>query len=85
MIINYILKNYLRVLIRDVNGAGRVRVVAPPYPTRWINIYPVLVPISVRYPLCGYPPIFFISVGIHGYPRVFAKLFKKQIFNHKFK
>jgi len=32
---------------RDVNGVGRVRVVAPPYPTRWINIRPVPVSISV--------------------------------------
>jgi len=70
---------------RDVNGAGRVRVVALPYPTRWINIYPVPVSISVGYPLCGYPSTFFIFAGIHGYSRVFTKLFKKQIFNHKFK
>ena len=65
---------------RDVNGVGRVRVVVLPYPTRWINICPVPVPIFF-----GYPPIFFISAGIHGYPQVFTKLFKKQIFNHKFK
>jgi len=57
----------LCVLIRDVNGAGRVRVVAFPYLTRWINICPVLVPISVGYPLCGYTPIFFIFTSIHGY------------------
>ena len=39
-------------MIRDVNGAGRVRVVVPPYPTRWINICLVPVSISVGYPLC---------------------------------
>jgi len=64
-------------VIRDVNRAGRVRVVAPPYPTHWINICPVPVSISVGYPLCGYPPIFFIFAGIRGYPRIFTKLFKK--------
>jgi len=73
-----------KIQLRDVNEAGRVRVVASPYPT-WINICPVPVFISVRYPLCRYPPIFFISAGIHGYLNVFAKLFKKQIFKHKFK
>jgi len=62
---------------RDVKGAGKVRVVVPPYPTRWINICPVPVPTSIGYPLCGYPSMFFISTGIHGYPRVFIKLFKK--------
>ena len=56
------------LMTRDVNGAGRVRVVAPPYPTRWINIRPVPIPISVGYLLCGYPFIFFISADIHGYP-----------------
>jgi len=67
---------------RDVNGAGRVRVVAPPYPIHLINIRLVPVSISVKYPLCGYLPIFFISAGINGYPRVFTKYFEKQIFNH---
>ena len=74
----------IRIVFRDVNGAGRVQVVASLYPTRWINISSVSVPISVGYPLYGYPPIFFISAGIHGYPRIFTKLFRKQIFNHKF-
>jgi len=46
---------------RDVNGAGRVRVVVPPYHTRSINIRPVLVPISV---MCV-PAYFF---HIRGYP-----------------
>jgi len=64
-------------MVRDINGPGRVRIVAPPYPTRWINIRHVPVPISVGYPLCGYLSIFFISTGIHGYPRVFTKIFKK--------
>jgi len=64
-----------RVISRDVNGAGRVRVVVPPYPTRWKNICPVPVSISVGYLLCGYLSIFFISAGIHGYPRVFTKVF----------
>jgi len=64
-----------RIQARDVNGAGRVRVVAHSYPTRWINIRPVPVPISVGYPLCGYLSIFFIPADIHGYPRVFTKLF----------
>jgi len=84
IVIDNIIKKCVHTgVTRDVNGAGRVRVVVPPYPTRWINICPV--PISVGYPLCGYPTIFFISAGIHEYPRVFTKLFKKQIFNHKFK
>ena len=65
-------------ITRDVNGAGRVRVVALPYPTRWINICPVPIPISVGYPLCGYPSIFFISTGIHGYPWIFANIFKNK-------
>jgi len=33
--------------MRDVNGAGRVRVVAYPYLIRWINICFVLILISV--------------------------------------
>jgi len=65
------------LLFRDVNGADRVRIVASPNFTRMINIRPVLISIFVGYPLCGYPPIFFISAGIYGYPRVFTKFFKK--------
>ena len=65
------------MVIRDINGAGRILVVAPSHSTRWINIHPVPVPISVGYPLYGYPYIFFIFAGIHGYPWVFIKLFKK--------
>jgi len=66
------------LICRDVNGAGRVRVVAPLYSTRCINIRLIPILISVEYPLCGYPPIF-------SYSQVFTKLFKKQIFNHNFK
>ena len=60
-------------MAEDVNGAGRVRVVALPYPTRWINIFSVSVPIFVEYPLCGYPPIFFISTGTRGYLQNYLK------------
>ena len=78
LLVFYIIKNAFNMPGNmNVNGAGRVRVVAPPYPTCWINICPVPVPISVGYPLCGYPPIFLISVGIHEYLRVFTKIFKK--------
>jgi len=70
---------------RDVNGVGRVRVVAPSYPTHWINICPYLYPYlsGVRY--AGTSLFFFIFADINGYLQVFTKLFKKQIFNHKFK
>ena len=54
---------------RDVNGVGRVRVIAP-YPLDKYLSVPV--PISVGYPLYGYLPIYFISTGTR-----FAKLFKK--------
>jgi len=65
---------YTWIIYRDVNGAGRVRIVAPLYPTRWINIRPVSVLIFVEYPLCGYPYFFF---HIYEYLRVFIKLFRK--------
>ena len=33
--------------IKDVNERGRVRVVAPSYPTSWVNIRLVLISISL--------------------------------------
>jgi len=54
---------------RDVNGAGRVRVVrvvAPMYPTHWINIHPVSVLISVIRVLAYF-------FHIRGYPRDLQK------------
>jgi len=41
-------------ITRDVNGAGRVRVVAPPYPTRWILVIQVS---AYFFHICGYPRV----------------------------
>jgi len=54
---------------KDINGTGRVRVVALPYATRWINIRLVPVPISVMW-VTAY---FF---HIRGYPRVPGGIYK---------
>ena len=62
--------------ISDVNKAGRIRVVAPPYPICWINICPILVLISVGYPLYRYPPIFSYSrvfTDTRGYLQIYLK------------
>jgi len=78
----------INLVCMDVNRAGRIRVIAPSYPTRWINIRSVLISISVEYPLCGYPHNLLISTDIHGYPRVFTKNKNKYLtiyFNRKFK
>ena len=56
-------------MTRDVNGTGRIQVVAPLYPTRWINIRPIPVPISVMW-----VPTYFSH--IRGYPRVPAGIYK---------
>jgi len=75
-------------MIRDVNEAGRVRIQAPSYPTRQINICPIPVPYPCGYPLCRYPHFFFKSTDIHGYPRVFTErkiLYLTTNFNYKFK
>ena len=63
----------MRVIFRNVNGAGRVCAVVSPYPTRWINILSVPVLIFIGYLLYGYPHNILISTDIHGYPRVFTK------------
>ena len=60
---------------RDVNGADKVQTL---YPTRWINICSVPVLISVGYPLCRYPPIFFISAGIHVHRGYLQNYFKNK-------
>jgi len=66
--------------------AGRVRVVASPYPTRWINIclvVPVL--IFVGYLLCGYPHNFLISMDTRGYLQKNKSKYLTIYFNCKFK
>jgi len=74
-----ILKIFVDYLIkvRDVNGAGKVRVVAPPYNIRWINIRPVPVLISVGYPLYAGTHLFFsyprISTGTRRYLQNYLK------------
>ena len=79
------MRNYTRLYLlgaRDVNRANRVRVVASPYPIRWINICPVFIPISVGYPLCGirlffsYPQI---STSTRGYLQNYLKRLNHSI------
>ena len=66
------------VIYRDVNGVRRVWVVALPYPTCWINIHPVPlpVPISMQVSVMRILTYFF---NIHGYPRVRADIYKINI------
>ena len=71
---NMLVSPYTIHMIRDVNGAGRVRVVAPSYPTSWINIRPVPVPISVGYISVMRVPAYFVH--IRGYPLVPASIYK---------
>jgi len=52
-------KGILVAATRDVNEADRVRVVAPPYFIRWINIRLIPVPISVRVSIMRVPAYFF--------------------------
>jgi len=67
---------------RDVNGTGRVRVVASPYPTHRINIHHVPVSYSSGIRYAG-TRLFFsylrVSTSTRGY---LQKYFNKQIFNH---
>jgi len=50
-------------IYRDVNGVGMVRVIAPPYLTRWINICSILVLRSVQVSAMWVPAFFLISTG----------------------
>ena len=62
-----------------------IRVIAPPYPICWINIRLVSVPISIGYPLCGYPINFLMSTDIRGYLQKNKNKYLTIYFNRKFK
>jgi len=74
-LLNVGLRLTLEIPTRDVNGASRVRVVAPQHPTRGINIYLVLVPYLRRVSVMRVPAYFFHIHGYPRYPRLFTKLF----------